>query len=534
MADEAVAEGPVPGQRLPVEEDHEVRQVALVVAVAADLAHEVHAHRVAAEREEDAVAERQDAGVAPDQVHRQRRDGVAHDLADERQGVVGQVQRVAFGHHQVEQRRDDGDGDRARRRRRTSRRGRGWSGGAGLPWRWQRVRRREGMRCSSHGARVRSGSVGRGALQCATRPMRRQAARQVAVGADGRRRGVRPCGAYGAAYVMPGGRCGGGLPVAPAGRAALRASCRDVRCRRRAFLSPLRGVRRCAPRAGMCARRRSSFLCFAKERNQRKATRMRRPSLTRGVPCGARSAGRSQKLAPAGLKHLRPTALRAATPRRCAPRRRIRESRTPTPSRLAARRLDEYRRQMTEGWCHQRGDAQRAEWSCIPRRRRRGAQRDGVAARSAVERRCLSPRRGRVSALAPAREHRSGPLATARGAEVGSPFFACFLWRSKESRCAAGRISRHEARSGRTPRRGEHRRSTDDGKPAHRQGDIPTRGAQHRTPRRGDSTRRHPPTPAPTPRQPRRRPKAPDGRPTVITPPRSVPSSRTAPAAASG
>ena len=90
---------PVPGQRLPVEEHHEVGQVALVVAVAADLAHQVHAHRVAAEREEQAVAERQDAGVAPDQVHRQRADGVAHDLADQRHRVVAQVERAAGGHH---------------------------------------------------------------------------------------------------------------------------------------------------------------------------------------------------------------------------------------------------------------------------------------------------------------------------------------------------------------------------------------------------------------------------------------------------
>ena len=65
-------ERPVPGELLPVEEHHEVGQVSLVLAVAADLAHQVHAHRVAAEREEDAVAEREDAGVAPDQVHRQR------------------------------------------------------------------------------------------------------------------------------------------------------------------------------------------------------------------------------------------------------------------------------------------------------------------------------------------------------------------------------------------------------------------------------------------------------------------------------
>ena len=49
----------------------------------ADLAHQVHADRIAAEREEQAVAEREDAGVAPDQVHRDRDDRVAHDLAEQ-------------------------------------------------------------------------------------------------------------------------------------------------------------------------------------------------------------------------------------------------------------------------------------------------------------------------------------------------------------------------------------------------------------------------------------------------------------------
>jgi hypothetical protein len=91
----------VPGQRLPVEEDHEVRQVALVVAVTADLAHQVHTHDVAAEREEQAVAQTQDAGVAPDQVHGQRTNGVAHDLADQRHGVVAHVEHAALRHHHV-------------------------------------------------------------------------------------------------------------------------------------------------------------------------------------------------------------------------------------------------------------------------------------------------------------------------------------------------------------------------------------------------------------------------------------------------
>ena len=63
-----------------------------------DLAHQVHAHRVAAEREEDAVAEREDAGVAPDQVHRQRADRVAHDLGDQLHRVVAEVEDAARGH----------------------------------------------------------------------------------------------------------------------------------------------------------------------------------------------------------------------------------------------------------------------------------------------------------------------------------------------------------------------------------------------------------------------------------------------------
>ena len=42
----------------------------LIDAARADLAHQIHAHGVAAEREERAVAERQDAGIAPDQIER--------------------------------------------------------------------------------------------------------------------------------------------------------------------------------------------------------------------------------------------------------------------------------------------------------------------------------------------------------------------------------------------------------------------------------------------------------------------------------
>jgi hypothetical protein len=72
LREERIAEGPVPGQLFPVQEDHEIRQITLVVAVAPNLAHQVHAHAVPAQGEEQAMAERKDAGVAPDQIHRER------------------------------------------------------------------------------------------------------------------------------------------------------------------------------------------------------------------------------------------------------------------------------------------------------------------------------------------------------------------------------------------------------------------------------------------------------------------------------
>ena len=105
----------MPGELLPVEEDHEVGHRQAVLAVAADLAHQVHAHGVAAEGEEDAVAEREDAGVAPDQVHRQRAHRVAHDLGDQLHRVVAEVEDAAGGHEQVGDRHDHGDdGERDR------------------------------------------------------------------------------------------------------------------------------------------------------------------------------------------------------------------------------------------------------------------------------------------------------------------------------------------------------------------------------------------------------------------------------------
>ena len=107
--DKAVAQGPVPGQRLPVQKHHEVRQVTFVIAVAADLPHQVHAHHIAAQRKKYAVAQAQDAGVTPDQIHRQRADGVTHDFAHQRHRIVTQVKQTVLGHHQIQQRRHRAD-----------------------------------------------------------------------------------------------------------------------------------------------------------------------------------------------------------------------------------------------------------------------------------------------------------------------------------------------------------------------------------------------------------------------------------------
>ena len=110
---------PVPGQLRIVQEHHEVRQDRVAVdAAAADLAHQVHAHRVAAEREEGAVAEREDAAIAPDQVDREREDGVADIFAPERDEIGRHLQERARGQQQVGERdedaagRDDGKEDR--------------------------------------------------------------------------------------------------------------------------------------------------------------------------------------------------------------------------------------------------------------------------------------------------------------------------------------------------------------------------------------------------------------------------------------
>ena len=60
-----------------------------VDAAGADLAHEVHAHGIAAEREEGAVAEREDAAIAPDEIERDGENGEAGVFAEQGEDVRG-------------------------------------------------------------------------------------------------------------------------------------------------------------------------------------------------------------------------------------------------------------------------------------------------------------------------------------------------------------------------------------------------------------------------------------------------------------
>src|SRR6185437_4889499 len=109
---EVIGEPPVPRIGLPIEKNHEVRQVAVIDAFVTDRAHQVHAHCIAAEREEQSMAKRQDAGVAPDEIHRERDDRIAHDLAAKRDRVIGDVQRAGRGHQQIADGKHDEQNER--------------------------------------------------------------------------------------------------------------------------------------------------------------------------------------------------------------------------------------------------------------------------------------------------------------------------------------------------------------------------------------------------------------------------------------
>src|SRR5208337_3866084 len=98
----------------PVQEHHEVGQDRVGVdAPRADLAHQIHAHRIAAEGEERAVAERQDAAIAPDEIERDGEDGVAdvfaeqlHQIGRDVEGGIGRRRQRQDGHEDRRQREE--------------------------------------------------------------------------------------------------------------------------------------------------------------------------------------------------------------------------------------------------------------------------------------------------------------------------------------------------------------------------------------------------------------------------------------------
>ena len=75
---------------------------------APDLAHQVHAHRVAPEREKGAVTKAQDAAIAPHQIECDGENSVAEIFADERHGIRRHMEGRAFGNDPCRKRNDDG------------------------------------------------------------------------------------------------------------------------------------------------------------------------------------------------------------------------------------------------------------------------------------------------------------------------------------------------------------------------------------------------------------------------------------------
>src|SRR5487761_53739 len=89
----------------PADEHHEIGQCRVGVdAASADLAHQIHAHRITAEREKGGVAEGQDAGVTPHQIDRESENRVAQIFAGNRNDEVRHMQRAHRGNQQVHRR----------------------------------------------------------------------------------------------------------------------------------------------------------------------------------------------------------------------------------------------------------------------------------------------------------------------------------------------------------------------------------------------------------------------------------------------
>ena len=177
----------------------------------------------------------------------------------------------------------------------------------------------------------------------------------------------------------------------------------------------------------------------------KKVGKERRPGLRaplRGVPCGARGLRQVQKLAlgtglkqfapgPSGnLSPLRSSALRTGPePQYHSPRLRhraragsLREPRKPAQASACT---------MPQASCAPLGPMRRAE-----ERRAWGGVRSTL--QHLTHRSCLSGAQRSEFCDAPQDRAPQGTPRAARGAKPGSPFFASFLWRSKERESAAG------------------------------------------------------------------------------------------------
>ncbi len=106
---------PEPRQLLPVEEHHEIRQQRVTIGAARpDLAHQVHAHGVTAEREESRMPERKDAAETPDEIERQRQQRIGQVLAEQRHKIGRHVQWMIGRGQKVERRDKHGEADKDR------------------------------------------------------------------------------------------------------------------------------------------------------------------------------------------------------------------------------------------------------------------------------------------------------------------------------------------------------------------------------------------------------------------------------------
>src|SRR5579862_9418056 len=94
---------PVDRQLFPVQEHHEVGKDRIGVdAARADLAHQIHAHGVSAQRKEGAMTKRENAAIAPDKIDRERQNRVAGVFAEERDQIGRDVERRSGRHKQIE------------------------------------------------------------------------------------------------------------------------------------------------------------------------------------------------------------------------------------------------------------------------------------------------------------------------------------------------------------------------------------------------------------------------------------------------